>query len=362
MKQYWQRKPLLVRAAVPGLTPVLPRAELFALAGRDEVESRLVAQTAAGWTLRRGPLPRRSLPPLARSGWTLLVQGVDLHHDGIHQLLQQFRFVPWVRLDDLMISFASDGGGVGPHFDSYDVFLLQAEGHRRWRIGRQKDRSLVKGVPLKILASFVAEEEYLLGPGDMLYLPPGWAHDGVAQGACQTYSIGFRAPSRAEIVRELLGRIAEDAGERVGEELYRDRGQPATDAPGAIPASLRSFARDAVHEALRDEIILDRALGEMLTEPKASVWFDPGGDAVLSSGVVLDRRTRMLHDSDRIFVNGESWNASGSDAVLMRRLADRRWLKATEVLRASKAARSLLQTWSDAGWLHKMEAHDERIE
>src|SRR5687767_9412173 len=205
MKRHWQRKPLLVRGAVPGLPPVADRNALFALAGRDDVESRLVEKHDDGrWSLRRGPFARRALPPLARPRWTLLVQGVDLHLDAAHELLQRFRFVPEARLDDLMVSYASDAGGVGPHFDSYDVFLLQAQGRRRWRIGAQKDLTLRDDVPLKILRHFEPEFDYVLEPGDMLYLPPGYAHDGVAQGECQTYSIGFRAPARGELAQELL--------------------------------------------------------------------------------------------------------------------------------------------------------------
>ena len=187
MQRHWQKKPLLVRQAVAGIKPLLSRAELFALAADAAVESRLIVRGADGWQLKRGPLARRALPPLAQRDWTLLVQGVDLHDERAHALLQQFRFVPDARLDDLMISYASDGGGVGPHFDSYDVFLLQTHGRRRWRIGRQKNLSLVEGLPLKILADFQPEQEHVLEPGDMLYLPPRWAHDGVAEGECMTY-------------------------------------------------------------------------------------------------------------------------------------------------------------------------------
>ena len=362
MQRHWQRKPLLVRGAVPGMKPPLGRTALFDLAARDDVECRLVSHTPGGWQLRRGPLGRRSLPPLARPGWTLLVQGVDLHHDGVHALLQRFSFVPGARLDDLMISYASDGGGVGPHVDSYDVFLLQAEGRRRWRIGRQRDTTFLPDVPLKILARFEPEEEHLLEAGDMLYLPPGWAHDGVAEGPCQTYSIGFRAPGRGEIVRELLGRVAEEADELVGDALYGDRGQSATDAPGAVPEGLRAFAHAAVRDALAQGEVLDRALGEMLTEPKPSVWFEPGPGVSLEWAVVLDRRTRMLHDAKHIFVNGDSWRAAGRDALLMRRLADRRFLAAHEVARASPAARTLLRTWGEAGWLHERKAPDGPID
>ncbi|ROZ62554.1 JmjC domain-containing protein [Ramlibacter sp. WS9] len=356
MKRHWQKKPLLVRGALPGFKPLLDRNALFAMAERDEVESRFVAQQGADWKFRRGPFARRALPPLSRPGWTLLVQGMDLHHAPAHELLSQFRFVPQARLDDLMISWATDGGGVGPHFDSYDVFLLQAQGQRRWRIGRQKDLSLREGVPLKILDNFEPEEEYVLDPGDMLYLPPRYAHDGIAQGECQTYSIGFRAPGRGELAQELLHRLAEDAAELAGEGVYGDRGQDATDAPGAVPARLQDFARDAVQAALKNPVALDRALGEYLTEPKASVWFESGSARGAMRTAVLDRRTGMMYDAQHVFINGESYLASGRDAQLMRRLADRRRLTAAELAGASEGAVSLLKSWREAGWVHAGEA------
>jgi len=352
MRRHWQKKPLLVRGAVPALQPVLKRAQLFELASRDDVESRLVVRSGDRWTLRRGPLPRRSLPPLSQRDWTLLVQGLDLHLDEAQRLLDRFRFVPDARMDDLMVSWASDGGGVGPHFDSYDVFLLQAQGRRRWRIGRQTDPTLQEGVPLKILANFVPQEEYVLDAGDMLYLPPRFAHDGIAQGECQTYSIGFRAPGRGELARELLTRVAESADEVAGSALYRDPGAPATATPGAVPAGLQRFAFEALQTALAGPLALDRALGEYLTEPKASVWFEAAKVPRQLGALMLDRRSRMMHDSAHVFLNGESWRASGRDAVLMRRLADQRQLAATDVERASPAARGLLRDWCGAGWLH----------
>lgn len=356
MKRHWQKKPLLVRGAIPGFRPVLSRQDLFALAGADGVESRLVVHADRSWRLRRGPLPRRALPPLSQREWTLLVQGVDLHDDAAHALLQRFSFLPAARLDDLMISWASDGGGVGPHFDSYDVFLLQAQGRRRWRIGRQDDLTLREGVPLKILQNFQPEQDYVLEPGDMLYLPPRWAHDGIAEGECQTYSIGFRAPARAELARELLQRIADEAADALDERLYRDPGQPATAAPGAVPADLQAFARDALAAALKDRGALDRALGEYLTEPKANVWFEAGAAPRRLQALVLDARTRMLHDRQHVFVNGESWRAAGRDAALMRRLADRRRLDARDLAGASDGARELLAAWCEAGWAHEQGA------
>ena len=352
MRRHWQKKPLLVRQAIPQFSPPVLRADLFALAAQEGVESRLVQLVKGVWKLRHGPFQRRSLPALSQPDWTLLVQGVDLHHDAVNALMQQFRFVPDARLDDLMISYASDGGGVGPHFDSYDVFLLQAHGRRRWRIGRQKDLALREGIALKVLAQFEPEEEFVLEPGDMLYLPPRYAHDGVAEGECMTYSIGFRAPARQELAQELLVRLAEDAGEEEAALLYRDAKQEAVDTPAAIPAQLQAFAREALARALSQPLVLERALGEYLTEPKPSVWFEPGDVGVMLEGVRLDRRSRMMYDTHHVFINGESYRAAGRDATLMRRLADERQLTARELARASDDALEFLSQWCDAGWAH----------
>ena len=354
MKQYWHKKPLLVRQAVPQVQPVLGRAELFELAAQEAVQSRLVIQDGASWRLKHGPFQRRALPPLKQPGWTLLVQGVDLHHDLAHALVNAFRFAPDCRLDDLMISYATDGGGVGPHFDSYDVFLLQVQGRRRWRIGRQKDLSLQPDVPLKILADFAPEQEFLLEAGDMLYLPPRYAHDGVAVGECMTCSIGFRAPQQGELARELLQRLSDDAPEWVGDALYRDPHQPATPHPAEIPAAVQTFAREAILRVLQDPQALARTLGELLTEPKSEVWFEGAGaaDAALAGALRLDRRTKMMFDAKHIFINGEAFRAGGKDATLIRLLADQRHLSPSQVSALSDGAQGLLQQWVEAGWVH----------
>ena len=356
MRRHWQKKPLLVRRALPVDAPLVSRARLFELAARAGVESRVVVHDRNGWQLRHGPLPRRALPPLKQPRWSLLVQGLDLHLDAAHQLLQRFRFVPDARLDDVMVSYASDGGGVGPHVDSYDVFLLQIRGRRRWRIGRIGQPVLQPGAALKILANFKPEQEWLLEPGDMLYLPPRWAHDGVAEGECMTCSIGFRAAGRDELARAVLQRLL-DAGEhRDGDGIYRDAGQDATDRPAHLPQSLLGFAETAVARTLREPGWLERALGEVLSEPKATVWFDPGSRLRRGAGVRLDRRTRMLYDRLHVFINGESLRAGGRDATLMRRLADRRAIDGREVAMLGPDARELLGQWAEAGWLH---AEDE---
>jgi 50S ribosomal protein L16 3-hydroxylase len=362
MRRHWQKKPLLIRQAIPGFTPLLSRDELFALAERDGVESRLVQQkkTPAGdkWSLASGP--DLTLPPLKRKHWTLLVQGVDLHHDAVYALMQQFRFVSDARLDDLMISYATEGGGVGPHFDSYDVFLLQAHGKRRWQFGAQKDLTLRDGLPLKILRDFQPTEEFVLEPGDMLYLPPRYAHDGIAEGGdCMTYSVGFRAPGAGELARELLARLADEIEQP---KLYADPKQPATAKPSALPEALVDFAMVSLAKALQDKGLLRQLLGESLTEPKANVWFEVGHAPKSLKSVKalrLDRRSRMLVDGAFVFLNGESWRMGGADARLLRKLADQRSLGASDLIAKNGLPAwttadfdDILGDWIAQGWLH----------
>lgn len=360
MRRHWQRRPLLVRQAWPAVRSPVTRQQLFELAASRDVESRLVTRdpaSADAWQLRHGPFARRALPPLRQPAWTLLVQGVDLHVQRAHAMLSAFRFLPDARLDDLMVSFASDGGGVGPHLDSYDVFLLQVHGQRRWRIGAVREPAFVEGLPVRILRDFQPEQEWVLDPGDLLYLPPRWGHDGIAVGECMTCSIGFRAPSRSSLAAELLGRIA-DVEDRT-DPLYRDPAQQATAHPALVPQRLQRFARQAVQERLRQDDTLMRALGEVLTEPKPQVWFEERSSPALLRGVRLDRRTRMMYDEHHLFVNGESFRVGGRDARLLARLADARGLTESEVAGLGRSAREELASWVRQGWAHPL-AEDDR--
>ncbi len=357
MRRHWQKQPLLVRQAWPGVQPPLPRRELFALAQRDDVESRLVWRDGQApavrdtWHLQRGPLGARALPPVSRPHWSLLVQGLDLHVRAAHEMLARFRFIPDARLDDLMVSWASDGGGVGPHTDAYDVFLLQVQGRRRWRVGPPAPARWRSDTPLKMLRGFRPQQEWVLEPGDMLYLPPLWGHDGVAEGGdCMTCSVGFRVPGRDELARELLQRLADEAG---GDEvLYADPAQRATANPASVPDGLVRFARQALRERLAagDEW-LPLLLGELLSEPKPQVSFDaPGRARAAGDGVRLALRTRMLYRGERLFINGEAFEVAGRDATLLRRLADTRELGPREVKALGRAARAQLDAWIEAGW------------
>ena len=361
LRRHWQKKPLLVRNAIPDMRALLAREDLFNLAAREDVESRLITNFRRQWKMQQGP--QTNLPSITQKNWTLLVQGVNLHDDQADQLLHQFRFIPDCRLDDLMISYATDGGGVGAHVDSYDVFLLQAHGQRRWRISAQQDLRLRDDLPLKILRHFEPEQEFILNPGDMLYLPPQYAHEGVAVGECMTYSIGFRAPAWQDLGEAFLAFMA-DAIELPG--LYSDPALQSTRKPGAIGDQMM----DAVHRMLQrlGSTTADREifLGEYLSEPKPSVSFDrhpkPLGalqfdKAAVRDGIRLDRKTRMLHRGIYIFMNGESYSPNASDRRILRKLADNRALDASQLAEASFDLRESLYRWYLDGWVDLQARH-----
>jgi 50S ribosomal protein L16 3-hydroxylase len=356
MRTHWQKKPLLIRGAMANFKPLLSEKELFDLAASDEVESRLIEKKKS-WQLAHGPVA--VVPSLKKKDWTLLVQGVDLHSDAVHALMQQFRFVPDARLDDVMISIAGEGGGVGPHFDSYDVFLLQAAGRRRWQISAQKDLQLVADAPLKILQHFKPAQEWVLEPGDMLYLPPRYAHEGVALDAgCQTYSMGFRAPRAGELARELLHRLAEEIGEAIDEgdpswsELYADKLQEATAAPGQFPAALQNFALQAIEKATQDKTLLQQLVGEYLTDPKPQVFFDAGSLPKKFASLQLARATRMSYDAKHVFINGHSFVCKGADMRILKKLADARSLQTIDLKTASAQLQAALGEFAKEGWLY----------
>ena len=364
MRDVWQRKPLLIRNAFPGLTPPVTRDDLFALARRDDAESRLITRTNGRWSLRHGPLHR--LPSTRRAQWTLLVQGVDLLDPGAHALLARFRFVPDARLDDLMVSYATDGGGVGPHVDSYDVFLLQASGRRRWRISRQRNLTLVPDAPLKLLADFQPGEEFLLEPGDMLYLPPGVAHDGTAEGECLTYSVGFRAPTYQELLEPWFADFAESASLP---GRYADRGLRPNARPAAMPEGMVRQVHDALTRQRPGQRDTRRFLLRYLSEPKAQVIFArpprPASPVEFRrragrGGVALHSATRMLYAGTECGINGDSLDFPAGCGPQLRELADQRALSAAAFASLAEGGHALLHAWYEAGWLHIVEGGTPR--
>ena len=361
MRRHWQRRPLLIRQAIPGMQPPVSTQRLMELAARDDVESRLVSQRGGRWRLAQGPFAPEDLPAPRARAWTLLVQGVDLHDDGARALLGRFRFLPDARLDDLMISWAAEGGGVGPHHDSYDVFLVQAAGRRRWRIGPPGEARLDAQAPLKILADFTPTDSWVLEPGDILYLPPGWAHEGTAvDGPCMTCSVGFRAPSRHELLRAFLAECADEPGG--ADPRYTDRGSHAVDHPGELPAAMIDALGGWLTSWRPPRERVEAFIGRFLTEPKPQVWFDPPSrmptleawwrEAIVR-GVTLDRRSRIAWRGRRIFLNGEAFDTLAGGARALRQLADTRALPpaALATLGAESPLAARLHDWCAAGWL-----------
>jgi 50S ribosomal protein L16 3-hydroxylase len=268
LRDYWQKKPLLVRQAFPDFVSPIDADELAGLALEDEVESRLVLEHGERpWELRRGPFAEDAFADLPERDWTLLVQAVDQFVPEVAELLEEFRFLPSWRIDDVMISYAAPGGSVGPHFDNYDVFLLQGDGKRTWKVGQMcnSDSPLIDHADLRILAGFEQSDEWTLEPGDMLYLPPRLAHYGIAEDACMTYSVGFRAPSAAEVLThftDFLGQFLPD------EERYSD----ADAVPAVDPHQIQHDALDRL-KALIDKHMNDKDLlltwfGQFMTEPR----------------------------------------------------------------------------------------------
>jgi 50S ribosomal protein L16 3-hydroxylase len=363
LARHWQREPVLIRQALPGFqSPLTPR-ELFELSAGDAVESRLIDRAGGRWRLRHGPFSRSSIPSSKRPGWTLLVQGVDLQLEAGADLIARFRFVPDARLDDLMVSYASDGGGVGPHVDSYDVFLLQALGKRRWQIERAPDRACVPGLPIQQLSRFRPQQEWVLEPGDLLYLPPGVAHDGVAVGNCITCSIGFRTPSWADLA-SIWSELQSDRGPR-RQVLFRDAGLTPSAHPARLPGQLVEQAHRLLLRGQPGRRDVAMALLRQLSEPKPRVTFEAPrppmalsqfARALRSAGLRADRRTRMLYSDRTLAVNGELVELPGpQQRRLMRSFADRRVLLAQPdapglMLPAQLLAR--LYEWYLAGWVH----------
>jgi len=358
MREYWHKQALLVRAAVPGFNGLYSRDGLIALAGRDDVESRLVLRERGSWSCEPGPFPRSRFRLLPSKGWTLLVQGVNLVDDRGDALLRRFAFIPYARLDDLMVSYAAPEGGVGPHFDSYDVFLLQGRGRRRWRYGRQKDLSLVPDLPLRILRRFEPDHDEVLQPGDMLYLPPAYAHDGIALDACTTYSIGFRAASHDEIAKAFLDFLHSELT-LLGR--YADPQLGATRRPARIDPQMQSAVARTLRDIRWNRASVNRFLGRFLTEPKPHVVFDPPGVALgfrdfaaraTSEGVALDLRAQLLYDTRELYLNGEIVDVPADGRALLTRLADLRALPARSLADAPASVLRLLHQWYRDGFLH----------
>ena len=374
LAEYWQKKPLLIKNAIPNFEGLLSPEELAGLACEDDVQSRIVEYIKGEWYAHHGPfddddfakLPEK---PSKEHNWTLLVQSVNHYLPEASALLQQFDFIPHARLDDLMVSYAPDGGGVGPHFDSYDVFLLQGQGKRLWRISEQSDLTLVEGAPLRILKNFDTAQEWLLEAGDMLYLPPHLAHWGVAVSDggkdCMTYSIGFRAPKNQELATEFLGFMQDklNQDQLVLDGIYQDADLTLQLHPAEIGKEMIHTVSENLQKIKWSDEMVSEFLGTYLSDPKPDVVFDANKKIALRDfpekistiGIKLDLKSLMLFSGDDFFLNGEMVNFTGESATILKILADNRSIVA-ENLKAYPSIDSILiqqlYDWYIAGYLH----------
>lgn len=360
LEEYWQKKPLLIRKAIPGFTGLLTPEELAGLACEEDVQSRLISQSRGQWRVEEGPFPESRFLKLPKKHWTLLVQDVNHHLAEADQLLRAFNFIPYSRLDDLMVSYAPDGGGVGPHFDSYDVFLLQGQGKRLWRISEQQDLALVEDAPLRILRHFEIQQEWLLEPGDMLYLPPHIAHWGIAAGDCMTYSIGFRAPSAQELVSEFLNYLHEKSS---AQGMYADPDLKWQQHPAEIGDAMVKQVGRMLQNMQWGQDEVAEFLGQYLSVPKPHVIFDQPDfmeektfrQMLQQKGIMLAGKSQLLFRDRYFFMNGEQIIAGGDTGNRLQVLADQRHLPPGSV---QPGLVERLHEWYLAGYLQFPESED----
>lgn len=351
LRDYWQKKPLLIRQAFPKFQSLIEKNDLFSLSYQDDIQSRIITHKKNKWELFDGPFDKSTFKKLTGI-WTLLVQGVNYVRPSVQVLLNQFNFIPYSRLDDVMISYATPGGGVGPHVDSYDVFLLQGYGKRLWRISDQKDQTLAANMPLKILKKFKYTQEWVLEPGDMLYLPPNYAHHGVALDECMTYSIGFRAPTYQELSTEFLGFLQEH---NCIDGIYKDPNLTYTKQPAQLSNEMIQKVSDIIHKIQFDKKDIATFLGKYLTQPKAQIIFDSPSNMVTKNqflkhikknGIALHAKTQMLYLSNTIFMNGDCFY---SKEKILKELANKREIKIIDAL--TPEVNDLFYQWYLEGYI-----------
>ena len=356
LSEYWQKKPLVIRQALPNFIHPLTADELAGLAMEDEVESRMVFETpkiSPHWQLKRGPFLETDFATLPKTHWTLLVQGVDLLVPEVARLLEHFNFIPQWRVDDVMISYAVKHGSVGPHYDNYDVFLYQASGQRKWSLTTQScnEANYIKGVDLRIMAQFEVEEEYILQPGDMLYLPPHVGHHGVSlDDDCLTYSFGYRSYQGQELWDSLGDYLSE---KNKFTTLYQDPNWAKIQATSAMPREAWLNAKQLMQQMLDDDTLLESWFGCFATRPDQQAELhmplplteDEWGNLPMfveellnSTGVLRDASCRIAYQEidvsntvKRLFINGCEWDIDGVSAALIEKIANHRLVGVSEL-------------------------------
>ena len=332
LKKYWQKKPLLIRDAIKNFKSPITEKDLFRIAQNENAISRLIEFKRGIWQVKYGPFKKLDLPKKINTPWTILVQNMNHHLPFAESFLNLFKFIPYARLDDLMVSFATKKGSVGPHFDSYDVFLFQAKGEREWKISEQKKFSLDKKSAIKIITNFKVKNTWVLKPGDLLYLPPNVGHWGVSQSDdCLTYSIGFRAPGTFEIQSKFLDFIQDNLITNKN-DLYRDPNLNLQKNPSEINSNMIKKIQRIVNQLRWNTNSINNFIGQLLTEPIEGAVFETSKSMtaevfikdLIKKPLKLNPKTRMLFIKNNFFINGELIEADKKSIMYLKQLANDR--------------------------------------
>ncbi|MEI7757417.1 MAG: cupin domain-containing protein [Bacteroidota bacterium] len=343
LKNYWQKKPLLIKNAIANFESPITESDLFTIAQNEEAVSRLIEYKQDIWQVKYGPFKKSDLPKKTNIPWTILVQNINHYLPFAESFLNLFKFIPYARLDDLMISYATKKGSVGPHFDSYDVFLFQAQGIREWKISDQKKFTLDKKSSIKIITNFKSKNSWVLKPGDMLYLPPNIGHWGISQSDdCLTYSIGFRAPATFEIQSKFLDFIQDHliANEN---EIYKDPNLAPQKNPAEISSNMTKAMRNIVDRLRWDKSSINHFIGQLLSEPIESSIFETRKPLslkafekrIVNKTLKLNSKTRMLFIKNNFYVNGEFLKIDKKYTLFLKQLANDREISFESTLNKS---------------------------
>jgi len=372
LSEYWQKKPLFMPAAIAGFTDPLEPDELAGLACEEGIASRIVIEHGNDqWQTRNGPFTEDSFAELPTDHWVLLVQDVNRYIRELDQLLSRFNFIPDWRIDDVMVSYAEPHGSVGPHVDQYDVFLLQGLGSRRWQISQAECGALVPDIDLRILKDFTPEQEFIMQPGDVLYLPAGVQHHGVGDEVCMTYSIGFRAPDQFELLSDYVDDCILNNVERL--PRYTDHSLTGSKDSGEITAEALNKIVQQIKQIPSTETAIQHWFGAFITstnqtaesipmlveeDPNAAFRYIDKFKAALKQHSILYRdiesRFAYINQSSGIelFVNGASLVIADERAALARYLCNHRQYQLTDIEHwlNDDASMSILCAW----WQHDL--------
>ncbi|MEY4261713.1 MAG: hypothetical protein RLZZ625_549 [Pseudomonadota bacterium] len=340
LKKYWQKKPLLIRGAIKNFKSPITEKDLFKIAQNETAISRLIECKHGIWQVKYGPFKKSDLPKKTNTSWTMLVQNINHHVPFAESFLNLFKFIPYARLDDLMVSFATKKGSVGPHYDSYDVFLFQAHGEREWKISDQKKFSLDKKSAIKIITNFKTKNTWVLKPGDMLYLPPNVGHWGISQSDdCLTYSIGFRAPGTFEIQSKFLDFIQDNLITNQN-DLYKDPNLNLQKNPAEINLNMIKKIQQIVNQLRWNAKSINTFIGQLLTEPIEGAVFETSKPLTLEifkkdlirKPLKLNPKTRMLFIKNNFYINGELIETDKRSLVHLKQLANDREISVKSTL------------------------------